>query len=233
MLGGNCSPCCGPAPPCGCSSQAFAQLQNLLFSVSFFNFGVSRTFGTDSGNACDCDAQYGFAGSTIASQAPFLNAWRSHFNSLTAVLSFHSATAAGVIWKGEASNVSTPSGGTASYYFKAEAACGSGVVLFSRDESRGCQSNVGFTTLTASTSTVPPIAFAPSLQDGFGGGAVLVSCGGLVVRSSYTSGSASTQVFCAAVGPAGCLESAGCGGDYYRAAFSGNFAATVTQNTLP
>lgn len=228
-VGTTCTP--NPCLPCGCSPEVFQQLENLVLKLSYSGFSYTGRLGTGDGNSCDCNTQYGFDAFSMGSQTSFQNAWRSHFNSITADLSFDSATATAVIWRGKTTSMSTPGGGTATYYFSASAQC-SGLFGIGPDVSKGCQRNLSFSILTAADFSQPPLAFAPSFSGSGATGEVLVDCNGLQVRSLY-SGVSQTQVFCGGTGALGCVEANGCGGNYYRARFNGNASVTTVMNPLP
>lgn len=227
---------CEACQPCGCSDeQQLDLLHGTVINLSFSGFAPTRRFGTSrQGAGCDCDAQYGFGGADIMLAEDFLNDWVAHFNSITVQLTVKSVTPKGVTWSGDSGEIQKPDGGTAIYFYEAALSC-NGYLGVGHDTSQGCQQNSGFTEPTASFTTSAPMAFAPMsyLTGPDPGASVVYECGGLVLRSQYILSNLNTQVFCAAVEESGCYGSADCGSSYFRAGFSGNGLAVLSNNPLP
>jgi hypothetical protein len=189
--------------------------------------GTSANLGS-----CDCDAQYGFSGFSIMSQTAFLGEWASHFNSISAQLSFQRADGNAIYWAGDSGSMSKPGGGTVTYFFGARLDCFNVMSIY-RDEEKGCQSNSGFASNTGSNASGGPMAFAPgSFSTRVVNSAIVAQCGSVRLPARFESLSTSS-VFCAGTEPTGCFGAANCGSNYYRANFSGSSSASVSANPLP
>jgi hypothetical protein len=202
--------------------------------LSFSSFAPTTRFGTfNIPGGCDCDSQYGFGGAAIMQQTGFLSEWASHFNSISAQLSYQRSTPESVFWAGDSGEISKPGGGTATYFFAARLLCNGEFDIY-RDEENGCQQNSGFVSKSGSIATSGPMAFAPScpvLQ--VVNSSIAAQCGTLSLSSQYHCPSTPTTVFCAGVEQVGCFGAANCGGSYFRAGFAGVAAAFVSANPLP
>ena len=220
---------CCPAPPvpdCGCTDfEQYTALKNKLINITFLNFQFSQRLGIAVGGCAHCTTPDFFNTPSGAESS----AWSSHFNAITVTLAFDSSTAYSMTWKGSSPVMTSPSGGTVQYFYKAIAECG-GVFFLLRDTGMGCQQNTGFGALTAAYATQSPITFAPFIVVG-SANSPNTTCGSLLL-SSTIQGSSTSEVFCAKAESSGCLGAAGCG-DYYRWAFGGNFQATIETNALP
>jgi hypothetical protein len=231
-VGTTCSP--NPCNPCGCSNeQQLQSLKNCVINLTFSDFGPTQRLGLATNlGSCDCDAQYGFSGSTIMSQTAFLGEWASHFNSISAQLSFQRADSGSIFWAGDSGSMSKPGGGTVTYFFGARLDCFNVMSIY-RDEDRGCQLNSGFASKTGSVASGGPMAFAPgSFSTRVVNSAIVAQCGNVALSAQFQSLSTS-QVFCAGSETTGCFGAANCGSSYYRAGFSGSSSASVSANPLP
>ena len=231
-VGTTCTP--NPCNPCGCAVESeFQAVRDAVIDLSFSGFiAIARQGGTSFVAGCNCDAQYGFDGFNIMSQTAFLGEWASHFNSISAQLSFQRADGNAIYWAGDSGSMSKPGGGTVTYFFGARLDC-SNVMSIYRDEFRGCQLNSGFASRTGSFASGGPMAFAPGpFSTQVVNSAIVAQCGSVVLSAQFQSPAASA-VFCAGPEITGCFGSANCGSSYYRAAFTGSSTATVSANPLP
>jgi hypothetical protein len=216
--------------PCGCASQeAYDLIKNKIIQLSFSGFGFNSSLGGDvfEPDCGPCSSQI----PSFTPSAALSAAWSSHFNNIVATLSFDSATANEITWRGESSTMSSPSGGTVKYFFYAIAGCG--YFFVSTDATRGCQQNTGFTSLTSATATNGPISFAPGVASGIPEFvAPYTNCGSLSVPSGLIGGTIFSQVFCAQTEAIGCLGARECS-NQLRWSFAGQWQATIVTNALP
>lgn len=171
MLGSPCSPCCaGPAPLpalCGCVNQATLQsldqsVYTMSFSVSAANARVIPPFSGPTSLPA-CDAQFGFAGSTMAQQAAWIQSWANYFNSLVVTMTRGTTVGFdyGPFWKGGTPWTTTPAGGLAKHLYVVNYSCPTNRTRLDPD-----YSSISYISGMKDCVTAGPYCYTPNLFRG-------------------------------------------------------------------